>query len=246
MEIELSHVFEASAEDLWSILLNPEKVSKCVPGMQSVEVVSETEYNARIKVKIAFISAHFTLRTVIAEMRPSTYLRAEVTGQDNSIGSSVKAVAEMNLAGLDRGRTELRVVTKASVLGRLGALGLNPMKTKAERMWDQFCVTLEGVLAGHDDVADTAGQDAAAPTTAKQIVTPLVHSAEPSRAYTPAPAQMQVPRKRGFFSWFGKEAGNIHVEIDGDGARIAMTFPPSHADQCLAWIDRHFTRQNRD
>lgn len=44
--------------------------------MQSVDVISPTEYAAVIKVKIAFISAKFKLRTTIVERRAPTYLQA--------------------------------------------------------------------------------------------------------------------------------------------------------------------------
>ena len=67
MDIELARVFDAEPEAMWAILLDPQPMAECVPGMESVEVVSPTEYLATIKVKIAFISARFKVRTVIAE-----------------------------------------------------------------------------------------------------------------------------------------------------------------------------------
>lgn len=236
MEIELSHVFAAQPGDLWPVLLDPDRISRCVPGMQSVEVLSDTEYNARIKVKIAFISAHFTLRTVLTEVRPPEYLRAEVGGQDNSIGSSVKAVAEMALTPVEGG-TELRVTAKATVLGRLGALGLNPMRTKAERMFEQFCAALEALLAGDapTETADAAPAPAPA-ATARPVAAPLS---------APFPAAPPLRRNGGLFSWFrGPLAdGTFRIELDRNGARVAITCPASHADQCLAWLDRQLGPQ---
>ena len=49
----------------------------CVPGMKSIEVVSDTEYMATMHVKISFISAKFKLRTTIVEQRTPHYLRAK-------------------------------------------------------------------------------------------------------------------------------------------------------------------------
>jgi carbon monoxide dehydrogenase subunit G len=42
------------------------------------------------------------------------------------------------LVDLGNGRTELRMKLKIDVFGRLGALGMNVMKTKADRMWEEF------------------------------------------------------------------------------------------------------------
>lgn len=222
MELEFSHVFDASAQDLWSVLLNPDRVGACVPGMQSVTVVSDSEYRARIRVKIAFISAHFDLRTVITEAQPPSFLRAEASGEDGKIGSSVKARVEMRLTPLAGGQTELRVAAQADVLGRLGTLGLSPMRTKAEGMWAQFCAALAAVLAGGEAAL---GAPAAPVSPAAQL------------AAGPAPQAAGAGAR--WSRWFGRRApAEFRIEIERAGARVVITCPPAQADQCLAWLDR--------
>lgn len=161
MDIELKHDFAAPADRLWALLLDPQAMANCVPGMQSVEVISDTEYVARMKVKIAFISASFNIRTVITEQASPDYLRCEATGEDNAVGSSVKSVNEMVLAPDGKGGTSLRVKSKATVFGRLGTLGLNPMRTKAERLWVEFCAAVEKALEDPDGRQETQRQSIA-------------------------------------------------------------------------------------
>lgn len=228
MELEFSHVFDAPPGKLWPVLLDPGKVAQCVPGMQSVEVISDTEYNARIKVKIAFISAAFTLRAVIAETREPEFMRVEVGGEDKSVGSSVRAVSEVFLTPEDSDRTALHVVARATVMGRLGALGLNPMRTKADRMWDQFCRDFADVLAGRT-VADGR---------ASEVVVPAAQTASAARTAEIAPAT--PVRRKGIFGWFGgrARADNIRVELERGGTRVVVSCPVSQADRCFAWLDR--------
>jgi carbon monoxide dehydrogenase subunit G len=234
MELEFRHVFDAAPEALWAALLDPDRVGACVPGMQSVTIISDTEYSARIRVKIAFISAHFDIRTVITEARPPTYLRAVASGEDGRIGSSVKAQVEMHLEPQDGGRTELRVHSQADVLGRLGTLGLNPMRTKAEGMWTQFCDALAADLAGgdgaHRPVAE--GTDSGARASTRSALS------GPSAA-SPAPAtSAQSGMRPGWLSWLRPGPAIFRAEIDRNGTRVIITCPTDQAAQCLAWLDR--------
>jgi carbon monoxide dehydrogenase subunit G len=142
VELEKVITIPASPAVVWSLLLDPLVMGACVPGMQSIEVLSPTEYVAVMHVKISFISANFKLRTNITEQRPPHYLRSEGTGEDNAVASSLKQHSEIFLTELADGQTELRMKVTAQVLGRLGTFGLSAMKTKADRMWLEFIQSL--------------------------------------------------------------------------------------------------------
>ncbi|WP_346913810.1 SRPBCC domain-containing protein [uncultured Roseibium sp.] len=244
MEIELSSVIGAPIQRLWDTLLDPNTMAKCVPGMQSIEVISDREYLAEVKVKIAFISARFKVRTVVTEMTPPTVLVSESTGEDSSVGSSLKAVSEMALTAVDEARTELRVKVKATVMGRLGTLGLNPMRTKAERMWEEFCRNLEAAL-------EAPVEAVAAPTEAVSPVpagTPVASEPAPApvqatpavdTASVSAPAGLPV-KKKGLFGWLCRtqpSSQEIRVEIRRNGTHVIVHWPADQKDQCLTWLD---------
>lgn len=138
MEIEKNLIAPAPPHVVWALLLDPQVMGACVPGMQSIEVVSPSEYVAVMQVKISFINAKFKLRTTVVEQREPHYLRSEGVGEDAAVASSLKQKSEIFLTSLPDGQTELRMLVKAQVLGRLGTFGLSVMKTKADRMWDEF------------------------------------------------------------------------------------------------------------
>ena len=138
MEFEKTTTVAAPIARTWEILLDPQVMGACVPGMESIEVVSGTEYVVNLHVKVSFVSARFKVRTQIVEMRPPTYLRSEGAGEDSSLANSLKQSSEVFLTDLGDGRTELRMKLKIDVFGRLGGFGLNIIKTKADRMWEDF------------------------------------------------------------------------------------------------------------
>ena len=182
MDIEKSMVVAAPIDRVWKLLLDPKVMAGCVPGVQSVEVLSDTEYLANIKVKISFISANFKIKTTVLETRPPHYLRCEGVGEDSSVASSLKQTTEMFLTE-HPGGTEIRTKTHAEVFGRLGSFGLSVMKTKADRMWEEFGANLAAVLR-QDEPAQIAAL-AAAPTAGQTSVEPDV--ASPSRAHRNRP-----------------------------------------------------------
>lgn len=148
MELEKSLTLQAPPAQVWALLLDPGVMAACVPGMQSIEVLSEISYRARMEVKIAFITARFTLLTNVVEQRPPHYLRSEGTGEDKSVASSLKQTSEMFLDAREDGGTELRMKVRVDVFGRLGSFGLSAMKTKADRLWQAFGEAFAARLAG--------------------------------------------------------------------------------------------------
>jgi carbon monoxide dehydrogenase subunit G len=138
MQFEKAAAIKAPVERVWQMLLDPQTMSACVPGTQSVEALSDTQFLVHIHVKVSFVSARFKVRTTITEMRPPAYLRSEGAGEDSMLASSFKQSSEVFLTDNGDGTTELRLRVKIDVFGRLGTLGLNIIKTKADRMWDEF------------------------------------------------------------------------------------------------------------
>lgn len=132
------------------MLLDPQIMAGCVPGTQSVEVLSSEEYLAEVRVKFSFISVQFRMRTVIVERRPPMYLRVTGTGEDSRIASSVSHESELFVTDMGDGQTEIRFQGKAQVFGKLGSFGLNMMKPKIDRMWSEFGVALTDRLSAAD------------------------------------------------------------------------------------------------
>ncbi|MDM0072821.1 SRPBCC family protein [Variovorax sp. J2P1-59] len=195
MEIEKTLTVAAPPQRVWAMLLDPQVMGGCVPGMQSIEVVSDVEYVALMHVKIAFVSAKFKLRTTIVEQREPSYLRAEGTGEDASVASSLKQQSEIFLTPTSEGGTELRIKVKVDVLGRLGTFGLSVMKTKADRMWEEFGTNLAGRIDGGAEPKPVKAPAAApAPTAAKPAAASgkAVAQAAPARPVEAATAYAPV------------------------------------------------------
>lgn len=146
MEIEKTLTLPATPQQVWAVLLDPQAMMACVPGMESVEVLSPDAYRATMKVSFSFVSARFAFRTRIVERDEPHRLRVEGTGEESALASSLKQTTEIILQANGQ-HTRLQLKVKVDLVGRLGTFGLTPMKTKADRLWDTFGERLAERLA---------------------------------------------------------------------------------------------------
>jgi len=138
MLFENKKTINAPIERVWEMLFDPKLMAECVPGTESVETISATEYVVHVRVKVSFISARFKVNLTVVETRPPSYLRSEGRGADSMVANSFKQWSEVFLTDKGDGTTELTIKGKVDVLGRLGAFGVNIIKTKADRIWEEF------------------------------------------------------------------------------------------------------------
>lgn len=250
MDIEKTLSIAAPAERVWALLLDPKVMGECVPGMQSIEVISDVEYVSVIQVKIAFVSARFRIKTTITEQRAPHYLRSEGTGEDTSVASSLKQTSEIFLTELPDGSTELRMTISVDVLGRLGTFGLNVMKTKADRMWDEFAVKLQARLSpniataaqesiAHSNVALPGAAPVPAPlahqaaTSAAQPISQQVeHSTWWSRLFASPPAPLALMASQ-------RDLTDICIEVRRPDTAITIRWPVQSANECGQWLQQY-------
>lgn len=251
MEIDKSVSLNASASRVWALLLDPQAMGACVPGMESIEVLTPEEYKAVMKVKIAFVSARFTLRTRIVERREALYLKAEGTGEDAAVASSLKYTSEIFLTDRPDGGTDLQMKVHVDLLGRMGNFGLSVMKTKADRLWDEFGVQLAAQLA---EVPPGALADMTTPLSktdqaelgcspAGGVTMPSVQGGDTPYKTVPAmPAQApglwsRCLRAMGIQPSLDASSQSIVVEIKRpDQTQIRVVWPQSQSAECLQWL----------
>ncbi len=91
MQIVDSFVVNAPQEKVWDLLFNIPRLSRCVPGLQSIEVVDDKTYRGKVVVKVGPIKAEFSATGTLREVAVPRTIAGTVEGDDCAGGSSVKA-----------------------------------------------------------------------------------------------------------------------------------------------------------
>jgi uncharacterized protein len=154
MQIQETFTVNAPPAAVWKFFEDIERVARCVPGVQSVEMLGPDRYKVLATQKVGFISATFEMTTQIESRDPLRSLALA------SVGKSVKG-AVGNLRSKDRvdfvptpeGGTRVTLTSEIAVGGMLGALGHKAIASKSKEITETFAQALQAELQ-----ADEAGR----------------------------------------------------------------------------------------
>jgi carbon monoxide dehydrogenase subunit G len=139
---------DAAPDAVWMLLLDPQRVARCIPGCESVEVEDARTYRARITIKVGFLSTIQNLRVEIVEADRPRRLVSVGRGEDRKLASHVEVSSTLDLEPTASGGTRLRYVSDVRVLGRLGSVGDAVMQIKVKQLTGEFAENLRAAIGG--------------------------------------------------------------------------------------------------
>ena len=129
-------ILPASRQAVWEGLNNPDVLKACIPGCQSLEKLSDTEFQAVAKVKIGPVSATFKGKVELSDLDPPNGYRIAGTGE-GGIAGFAKGGALVTLSEVEGG-TKLHYDVDAQVGGKIMQLGGRLIDGAARKLADQF------------------------------------------------------------------------------------------------------------
>ena len=86
MELTSSRTVPASVEKTWAALNDPETLKACIPGCESIERVSDTEFKVAMTARVGPVSAKFSGRILLSDIVPPTSYKMSFEGQGGAAG----------------------------------------------------------------------------------------------------------------------------------------------------------------
>jgi len=139
----------APRERVWELLMDVPQVSSCMPGVQSVSVISDDQFQAAMKVKIGPVSLNLDVNATV-DYRDRERWEAAMSSEarDRRIGGSARAKVTMRLLETENGVTEMAVESDVVFMGRLGEFGQPLVRKKTNDMFQEFGKNLQARLSG--------------------------------------------------------------------------------------------------
>ena len=147
LKIENSFLVPASRDRVWRFIQSAEQVGACVPGCESVDVVDDCKFKARVRVKVGPIKALFNIDIERTDERPLESASYSTRGEEGGRASRLSARSRLTLRAVDERETEIAYVSEISIAGRLGRFGAGVMKKKADDLGGRFAATVRERLA---------------------------------------------------------------------------------------------------
>ena len=136
MEFSGRYIIAASPQAVWDGLNDPEVLKSCIPGCETLEKTSPTDFLATVKLKIGPVSASFKGKVALSEMDPPH--RCRLTGEGaGGVAGFAKGGAEVVLTPEGEG-TVLACTATANVGGKLAQIGQRLIDGAAKQIADDF------------------------------------------------------------------------------------------------------------
>lgn len=179
MDISGEHHIPAPREVVWQALNDPEVLQASIPGCESLEKRSETDFDARIVSRIGAIKARFQGAVSLSDVRPGEGYTLSGQGQ-GGVAGAVKGSAAVELAD-DGSGTLLRYTARADVAGKLAGVGSRVIEGVAGKtandFFRNFAQCVSGGAGGETTASSAAAERGRLPWVAVGVTAAVVAAA---------------------------------------------------------------------
>lgn len=144
MHYEGTFDVKAPKEKVYSIVMDPNQISKCMPDLQKLDIKSADEFNVVLRAGVSFIKGDFSLRFTTVEKTPPTH--AKLAGHGTGIGSTVDLDVLMDFSDGPNGGTSMKWSADAKIGGRIASVGQRLLNSQAEKIIKQLFDCLKTTL----------------------------------------------------------------------------------------------------
>ncbi|MBI3361916.1 MAG: carbon monoxide dehydrogenase subunit G [Chloroflexi bacterium] len=137
MHLEGTTTITAPREKVWKFLTDPNFVSKCAPGLETMEIVTpDKQFRAVASIGFGTVKARFVTDVEWLELDEPN--RAKMKAHGTAPGSAMDAVSEMFLTQGANGATEMKWTADVVVVGTIASLASRMMGSVTQKLTAAF------------------------------------------------------------------------------------------------------------
>ena len=150
MELSGDYELPASKARVWQALNDAEILKVCIPGCESFEQLSDTEFAAIVLVKIGPVKARFKGKVELSDINPTDGYTIAGAGEGGVAGFA-KGGANVKLERASDDITVLRYEVAATVGGKLAQIGQRLVLGSVKKLAARFFANFAEQIAGRAD-----------------------------------------------------------------------------------------------
>lgn len=137
MQLEGDVTIDAPRADVWKFLTDPHAVSKCAPGLESLDIIEpDKEFEAVASVGFGAVKTRFKGHVTWTELDAPN--RAVMKADGTAPGSVVEVVSAMELQDGVNGSTELHWTADVTIFGTIANLATRMMGGLTKKLSGEF------------------------------------------------------------------------------------------------------------
>ncbi|MEP3048148.1 MAG: carbon monoxide dehydrogenase subunit G [Roseibium sp.] len=158
MQMNDSQRIEAPIETVWTALNDPDVLQACIPGCEELIKHSDTELEAKVKLKVGPVKATFGGKVTLNDLDPPNGYTIKGEGSGGVAGFA-RGGAKVHLEADGPDTTILSYDVDAKVGGKLAQLGSRLIDSTAKRLAGEFFNAFAEQLAPAEPVEEVSAQD---------------------------------------------------------------------------------------
>lgn len=163
MELKNSFEVEATRESSWDFLLDPERVTPCIPGAELLKVTDDGTWHVKAKVKLGPVTMHYRGKVDIVEKDEGAFrVVMKGSGTETKGKGTVKADIISELFETEGGGTRAEITSTVKIAGKAAQFGRGMIGDVAGRFTQDFAEAMEHALAEDASSEATKAADEAA------------------------------------------------------------------------------------
>ncbi len=150
MKVEGERSFAAGREVVWSVLNDPSKMAKLMPGVQSFDVQDDRHWRANVKIPLGLGSLAMSIDFEKTEEREPEF--ASLHAKGNGVGAILSMQTSFTLTPEGEG-TKMGWAADVSIAGPVGSMGQRVLQPIVKQQVGHVLTALEKQV----DAAASAG-----------------------------------------------------------------------------------------
>lgn len=129
---------QVPAEKAWAFLIDIDKFSACLPGIEEVRQLDDRTFEGTLGAAVGPISGKFTFRSTIVDSRPPEQMVVKTEGTDSVTRSTVNADMIVELREISSDKSVMDYRADVKIKGRLAIVGDMVLRATATLILQEF------------------------------------------------------------------------------------------------------------
>ncbi len=141
VEIEGTYEVDAEPKLVWEMVLDPDVLSRVMPGCEKLERINDNEYSGKMRIKVGPVDGIYQGKLTLSELRSIDSFHLAVNGRGAS--GNIRGEGDVKLEPTESGGTLLRYVGQGEVSGRMATVGQRLTQSSASAITKQCLQNLD-------------------------------------------------------------------------------------------------------
>jgi len=144
MKLEGEYTFDGPQQEVWKIIRDPEVLAAALPGTESLEQLSENEYQGQMNVRVGPVAGEFSGKILVSNEVPPE--RCTLTVEGKGKPGFVNGSGNIQLFAQDDNKTLMKYEGEMQIGGRLASVGQRLLDSASKSIINQGLVAMNQAL----------------------------------------------------------------------------------------------------